>query len=283
MNLLEKNNSDISLSRQCELLGINRTSYYYKPRTSKLEEDIEYKRLILKEYLDYPFYGYRKITKALQEEGHSINHKRIYRLMQEMGIQAIYPKPNLSKPCAQHKKYPYLLNGLEIKHPNHVWATDITYLKIAGGFIYLSAIIDLYSRKTLSWKISNTLDVDFCIEVLEEAVMKYGKPEILNSDQGSQFTSNDFISKVEEHKIKISMDGKGRAKDNIFIERLWRSLKYEDIYIREYESIVECIEGVNRYFNFYNSQRFHQSLKYKTPDEVYFEYNNKMPKLQIVS
>ena len=243
---------------------------------------MEYKRLILKEYLECPFYGYRKITRALQAKGHEINRKRVQRLMQEIGIQAIYPKPNLSKPCIQHKKYPYLLSGLEITHPNHVWAIDITYIKITGGFIYLSAIIDLYSRKALSWKISNTMDVDFCIEALEEAVNKYGSPEILNSDQGSQFTSNDFISKLEEHKIKISMDGKGRAKDNIFIERLWRSLKYEEIYIKEYENISECIKGVNRYFNFYNSQRFHQSLKYKTPDEVYFGYSN-IHKLQKVS
>ena len=227
--LLDRNHPDITLTRQCGLLGINRTSCYYRPRTSKLEEDMEYKRLILKEYLECPFYGYRKITRALQAKGHEINRKRVQRLMQEIGIQAIYPKPNLSKPCIQHKKYPYLLSGLEITHPNHVWAIDITYIKITGGFIYLSAIIDLYSRKALSWKISNTMDVDFCIEALEEAVNKYGSPEILNSDQGSQFTSNDFISKLEEHKIKISMDGKGRAKDNIFIERLWRSLKYEEI------------------------------------------------------
>lgn len=281
--MLERNHPDISIKRQCELLGLNRTSFYYKPRTFKQEEDMEYKRLILKEFLDCPFYGYRKITHALQELGHKINRKRVQRLMQELGIQAIYPKPNLSKACPQHKKYPYLLSGLEITHPNHVWATDITYIKITGGFIYLSAIIDLYSRKTLSWKVSNTLDVDFCIEALEEALCKYGKPEIFNSDQGSQFTSNDFTNKLEKHKIKISMDGKGRAKDNIFIERLWRSLKYEDIYIREYETVSECIKGINRYFDFYNSKRYHQSLKYKTPDEEYFEYKNNTYKFKKVS
>ncbi len=275
-NLLDRKHPDISIARQCELLGLNRTSYYYKPRTFKLEEDIAYKQLILEEYLKCPFYGYRKITKALNKKEYEINKKRVLRLMQEIGIQAIYPKPNLSKPCSEHKKYPYLLRGLEVKRPNHVWAIDITYIKLPGGYIYLTAIIDLYSRKTLSWKISNTLDVDFCVEVLEEAINRYGKPEIFNSDQGSQFTSNAFLKNLEKRKIKISMDGKGRAIDNIYIERLWRSLKYEDIYIREYNTIKECVEGVDRYFNFYNSERFHQSLNYETPDEIYFRY--KKPK-----
>ncbi len=270
--MVDADHPDISIASQCDMLGICRSTYYYKPRDKKPEEDAMYKLLIFKEYLDYPFYGYRKITKALRKKGYLINRKRIQRLMQEMGIQAIYPKPNLSKPCPEHKKYPYLLRGLEIERPNQVWATDITYIKLTGGFIYLTAIIDLYSRKVLSWKISNTQDVEFCIDILEEAVMKYGKPEIFNSDQGSQFTSNDFTGKLEEYKIQISMDGKGRAIDNIYIERLWRSLKYEDIYIKEYETVPECITGVNKYFKFYNSERFHQSLDYKTPDEIYFEY-----------
>lgn len=203
-----------------------------------------------------------------------INRKRVLRLMREMGIQAIYPKPNLSKPASDHKKYPYLLRDLKIVKPNQVWATDITYIKLREGFIYLAAIIDLYSRKVLSWRISNTMDTDFCIEVLEEALQNYGKPEIFNSDQGSQFTSLIFIQKLEDENIKISMDGKGRATDNIYIERLWRSLKYEDIYIREYQTISECEEGVNKYFKFYNQERFHQSLEYKTPDEIYFSFKN---------
>lgn len=203
-----------------------------------------------------------------------INRKRVLRLMREMGIQAIYPKPNLSKPASGHKKYPYLLRDLKIVKPNQVWATDITYIKLREGFIYLAAIIDLYSRKVLSWRISNTMDTDFCIEVLEEALQNYGKPEIFNSDQGSQFTSLIFIQKLEDENIKISMDGKGRATDNIYIERLWRSLKYEDIYIREYQTISECEEGVNKYFKFYNQERFHQSLEYKTPDEIYFSFKN---------
>jgi len=269
--MIDADYQDISIVSQCDMLGICRSTFYYKPRGKKPEEDAMYKLLIFKEYLDYPFYGYRKITKALRKKGYLVNKKRIQRLMQEMGIQAIYPKPNLSKPCPEHKKYPYLLRGLKIERPNQVWATDITYIKIAGGFIYLTAIIDLYSRKVLSWKISNTQDVEFCIDILEEAVMKYGKPEIFNSDQGSQFTSNEFTGKLEKYKIKISMDGKGRAIDNIYIERLWRSLKYEDIYIKEYETVPECIAGVNKYFKFYNSERFHQSLDYKTPDEIYFE------------
>jgi putative transposase len=221
-----------------------------------------------------PFYGYRKITQALQKKGHVINRKRVLRLMREMGIQAIYPKPNLSKAAPDHKKYPYLLRGLVIDHPDQVWATDITYIKLNGVFIYLAAIIDLYSRKVLSWRISNTMDVSFCIEALEEAFNKYGKPEIFNSDQGSQFTSIDFIKELENKNIRISMDGKGRAADNIYIERLWRSLKYEDIYIKEYGTIAECTLGVRKYFEFYNTERFHQSLKYKTPDEIYFGFKN---------
>lgn len=271
--MIETGHENISISRQCELLDLCRSTYYYKTRPSKFSGDDKYKRLIFEEFIKHPFYGYRKITQALKKKNYRINRKRVYRLMREMGIQAIYPKPNLSKPCPEHKKYPYLLRGVDIEYPNQVWATDITYLKLEGGFIYLAAIIDLYSRKVLSWEISNTLDTDFCINILEDAIEKYGKPEIFNSDQGSQFTSNNFTEKLIENKIKISMDGKGRAIDNIYIERLWRSLKYEDIYIRGYEKISDCIRGVNKYFKFYNSERFHQSLKYKTPDEIYFEYD----------
>jgi putative transposase len=199
--------------------------------------------------------------------------------MQDMGIQAIYPKPNLSKSAANHKKYPYLLKGLKIDHPNQVWATDITYLKLSGGFVYLVAIIDLFSRKILTWKISNTLDISFCLDAIDEAFEKYGKPEIFNSDQGSQFTSIEFTGRLENKHIKISMDGKGRALDNIYIERLWRSLKYEDIYIQQYETMTECIKGVRNYFKFYNAERFHQSLEYLTPDEIYFGYKNSLLKL----
>lgn len=271
-DMIEPNHGILSIKRQCELLGLVRSTYYYKPIEN--EEDEEYKRLIFEEYLGCPFYGYRKITQALKKKGHKINRKRVLRLMREMGIKAIYPKPNLSKPAPGNKIYPYLLHGFEIDHPNQVWATDITYIKIIGGFIYLVAIIDLFSRKVLSWRISNTLDVGFCIETLEEAFEKYGRPEIFNSDQGSQFTSIEFTEKLESNNVRISMDGKGRAKDNIYIERLWRSLKYEDIYIKEYETVTDCVAGVKKYFRFYNAERFHQSLEYKTPDEIYFESNN---------
>lgn len=270
--MIEPEHELISVKRQCDLLGFARSTYYYKPVED--EEDEIYKRLIFEEYKECPFFGYRKITKALQKKGHAVNRKRVLRLMREMGIQAIYPKPNLSKPASDHKKYPYLLRGLVIDHPDQVWATDITYIKLNGGFIYLVAIIDLYSRKVLSWRISNTMDVSFCLEALFEAFKKYGKPKIFNSDQGSQFTSIEFTQELENRKIRISMDGKGRATDNIFIERLWRSLKYEDIYIKEYETIAECTLGVTKYFEFYNTERFHQSLSYKTPDEIYFGFNH---------
>ena len=268
--MIDSNYKFISIERQCNLLGLSKSSYYYKPDSKKIARDNSCKKLIFEEYVKHPFYGYRKITKAIRKKGYKINRKRIQRLMQEMGIQAIYPKPNLSKPSLEYKKYPYLLRGLKIDHSNHVWATDITYIKITGGFIYLVAIIDIYSRKVLSWEISNTMDVDFCIDILKEAIDKYGKPEIFNSDQGSQFTSNDFTDILKDKKIKISMDGKGRALDNIYIERLWRSLKYEDIYIKEYQTVSECVTGIDKYFKFYNTERFHQSLKYETPDDIYF-------------
>lgn len=269
-SMIDPNFTDISIKRQCELLSLSRSSYYYRPDFNKITKNNLYKKLIFEEYIKHPFYGYRKITIAIRKKGYKVNKKRIQRLMQKMGIQAIYPKPNLSKPSSEHKKYPYLLRGLNINHSNQVWATDITYIKITGGFIYLVAIIDIFSRKALSWKISNTLDVDFCIDILKSAIHKYGKPEIFNSDQGSQFTSIEFTNILKNNQIKISMDGKGRAKDNIYIERLWRSLKYEDIYIKEYQTVPECVAGINNYFYFYNTERFHQSLKYETPNDIYF-------------
>ena len=241
---------------------------YYQPVSD--DEDEYYKLLIFEEYKGCPFYGYRKITEALRRKGYWVNRKRVYRLMREMGIKAIYPKPNLSKPAPGHEIYPYLLRGLAIDHSNQVWATDITYIRLQGGFVYLAAIIDLYSRKVLSWALSNTLDVQFCLDALEDALMNYGKPEIFNSDQGSQFTSKKFTDILKEHEILISMDGKGRAQDNIYVERLWRSLKYEDIYLKEYNTVPECRAGIKRYFEFFNQERFHQSLDYLTPDEIYY-------------
>ncbi len=275
-NLVEPFHSEISITDQCELLGISRSTYYYTPRES--EENEHYKSLIFQEYIKHPFYGYRKITKALIKQGYKVNRKRILRLMREMAIQAIYPKPNLSKPVQEHKKYPYLLRGLEIERSNQAWSTDITYIRLPTGFVYLVAVLDIFSRKVLFWKLSNTLDVNFCREALDEAIAKYGKPEIFNSDQGSQFTSKDFTGRLEELNIKISMDGKGRALGNIYIERFWRSLKYENIYIVKYESVKECKEGVKRYFEFYNTERFHQSLDYKTPDGIYYGSNEELEK-----
>lgn len=227
--------------------------------------------LITEVYLKRPFYGYRKIVAELKRNGHSVNHKRVQRLMRENGMRAIHPKPNLSKASKEHMKYPYLLRKLEITHTNQVWATDITYIKIGSGKLYLVMLIDLYSRKILSWRLSNTLDRRFCVEALQEALIQYGKPLLFNTDQGSQFTSNDFISVLKRHNIGISMNGKGRATDNAIMERVFRSVKFEDIHINEYDTVRECRKGIEDYVRFYNQQRLHQSLKYSTPDEVYFE------------
>lgn len=268
---MEADHKQLSIRRQCELLGINRSTKYYTPSERKKSDDDFYKVLIFEIYKDYPFYGYRKVTKELQKMGYTINRKKVRRLKNEMGLRTIYPRPNLSKPAKGHKIYPYLLRNLEISRPNQVWATDITYLRLEHGFVYLVAILDLYSRKVLSWEISNTLDAEFCCSTLNRALLKYGKPEIFNSDQGSQFTGNKFIGILEKNEIKISMDGKGRALDNIYVERLWRSLKYEDVYIKQYDSVKECRLGVKNYFIFYNTKRFHQSLEYLTPDEIYYK------------
>ena len=225
---------------------------------------------IKQEYIQHPFYGYRKIFKALNDKELPVTEKQIRRLMKEMGLQAIYPKPKLSKPGKGHKIYPYLLRDMEVEYINQVWATDITYLKINGAFVYLVAVIDLFSRKVLAWRLSNTADASFCIEALQEAIDIYGTPEIFNTDQGSQFTSDNFISKLNEYSIQVSMDGKGRALDNVYIERLWRSLKYENIFLNEYRNLKELKGGVKLYFEFYNTERYHQSLNYQTPDIVYF-------------
>ena len=224
---------------------------------------------IKQEYIRHPTYGYRRIANALDRKGVKTSKKKIRTLMDKMGLKAIYPKPRLSKPGKGHKVYPYLLNGLEILHPNQVWASDITYIKLGGSFVYLVAVIDLFSRKVLAWRISNTLDADFCVEALKEAIRIYGLPEIFNTDQGCQFTSDDFISVLKKHVIRISMDGKGRALDNVYVERLWWSLKYEDIFLKDYRNLKELKGGVSSYFKSYNTERYHQSLMYQTPDEVY--------------
>jgi putative transposase len=226
-------------------------------------------RLLDEEYTRHPFYGSRKMKVWLGTQGHPVNRKRVQRLMQILGLAAMVPGPNTSKKHPQNKIYPYLLRGLEINKPNQVWSTDITYVRLAHGFVYLVAIIDWYSRKVLAWQVSNTMDVSFCLECLTEALNKYGAPEIFNTDQGSQFTSSSWIKILQEHGCKISMDGRGRALDNIFVERLWRSVKYEDIYPKNYVVVTELLLGLTEYFVFYNSERFHQALGYKTPNEVY--------------
>lgn len=268
--MVEPDHEFLSIKEQCELLGIKRANYYYKPQNAKEDWEVDMIIAIMEELTDKPFYGYRKIAVALQNRDFDITRKQVRRLMNKAGLKAIYPKRNLSKARKDHKKYPYLLRNKRISFPNQVWATDITYLKLNGASVYLVAILDLFSRKVLSWRISNTMDVTFCIDALEEAIMLYGVPAIFNTDQGSQFTSEAFTSVLESHKIQISMDGRGRALDNIFVERLWRTLKYEEIYLKSYDSMIELHESVSRYFDFYNEERFHQSLDYNTPDEIYY-------------
>ena len=250
-------------------MGVNRSSVYYQKNEKKDERKLE--DAIMSIYLKRPFYGYRRITEELKRNGHQINRKRVRRIMHNLNIRAIYPKLNLSIPNTQHKKYPYLLSSTAIDHVNQVWASDITYIRLKHGVVYLTAIIDIFSRKILSWKISNTLDRSFCIEVLNESISKYGRPEIFNTDQGSQFTSIEFTKILLDNNVIISMNGKGRALDNIFIERTFRSLKYEEVYLNEYENVRQCQKAIESYFRFFNQERMHQSLDYKTPDEVFFE------------
>ena len=225
--------------------------------------------LMDEEYTKRPFYGARRMKQFLKKKGYEVGRRHVETLMRKMGLEAVYPKPNLSKPNPEHSTYPYLLRSLKIERVNQVWSTEITYIRMGQGFAYLVAIMDWHSRSVLSWRLSNTLEADFCVEALEEAFLKYGKPEIFNTDQGSQFTSEKFISKLVDKKVSISMDGRGRAYDNIFIERLWRTVKYEDIYLKGYANIKETREGLKEYFEFYNEERPHQSLGYKAPAEIY--------------
>lgn len=255
--------------RQCKLAGIARSTIYANKTVVADEYELLLLRLLDEEYTRHPFYGSRKMTVWLRGQGHGVNRKRVQRLMQILGLVAMVPGPNTSKKHPQHKVYPYLLRGLAIVRPNQVWSTDITYVRLAHGFMYLVAIIDWYSRKVLAWKLSNTMDVGFCLDCLADALNQYGAPEIFNTDQGSQFTSTLWITVLQEHSCKISMDGRGRALDNIFVERLWRSVKYENIYPKNYVVVAELLLGLAEYFIFYNSERFHQALSYKTPNEVY--------------
>jgi putative transposase len=248
--LIDPNYSDISLRRQCELVGISRTGYYYQP-VPESPQNLLMMRLLDQQYTRTPFYGTRRLTTYLNRLGYTINRKRVQRLMCKMGLEAIYPKPRTSQKHPQHRIYPYLLRGLSIDHPNQVWSTDITYVPMPQGFMYLVAVIDWHSRYVLSWRLSNTLEVDFCLDALEEAFI-VNKPEIFNTDQGSQFTSPRSTNRLEDENIRVSMDGRGRALDNIFIERLWRSVKYEDLYIKAYDTVPELHKGLSDYFLFYN-------------------------------
>jgi putative transposase len=261
---------ELSKTRRCELLGVARSSAYYRPEPI-CEEDLTLMRLIDEIHLRLPFYGSRRIRDELEDLGHTVNRKRIQRLMHQMGLRALYPRQRTSQPGKGHKIYPYLLRDLSIEHVNQVWATDLCYIPMAKGFMYLVAIMDWHSRRVLSWRVSNTLDTDFCIEALEEALQRFGAPEIFNTDQGAQFTSEAFTGVLKAHGIAISMDGKGRWVDNVFVERLWRSVKYEDVYLRAYETPTELRAGLNRYFTFYNTKRRHSALDRRTPDAVYFD------------
>ncbi len=266
--LIERRNKRLSVKRQCELLGLSRSAFYYESR-SESKENLELMRLMDKQYTETPFYGAERMQAHLRSLKYRVNIKRVRRLLRLMGQFAIYCKPNTSKPDKEHKIYPYLLRGVKIRHVNHVWSADITYIPMKRGFMYLVAVIDWYSRRVLSWRLSNSLDSSFCVEALKDA-LKHGKPEVFNTDQGSQFTSNEFTGMLENNEIQISMDGKGRALDNVFVERLWRTVKYENIYLHSYGNGIELYAGLKKYFEYYNRQRLHSSLNWQVPDDVYF-------------
>ena len=255
--------------RQCQILELARSTAYYTPKPTS-PEDLALMRRIDELHLEYPFAGSRMLRDLLRNEGRPVGRKRVRRLMRQIGIEALYRKPNTSRRHAAHPIYPYLLRNLSIERPNHVWATDITYIPMRRGFVYLVAIVDWYSRRILSWRLSNTLTTDFCIEALEEAITRYGTPEILNTDQGSQFTSAEFTGVLKAHDIRISMDGKGCWRDNVFVERLWRTIKYEEVYLKAYDSVSQAKASLGQFITFYNNRRPHQTFAGKTPDMIYF-------------
>lgn len=267
MSLIDASHGSIHICRQAELLGVARSTVYHRPVVKAYQ--VELMHLIDEQYTKTPFYGSRRMTAVLRRQGHHVNRKRVQRLMREMGLEATYPKPRLSQPHPGHKIFPYLLRQVVINRVDQVWGTDITYIRMSHGWLYLVALMDWFSRYVLAWELSTSLAVDFCLRVLDRAV-RVGQPEILNSDQGSQFTSLDFIDRVQQHQVRISMDGRGRALDNIFTERLWRSLKYEEVYLKDYQTVREAKDGISQYLKFYNHERLHQSLNYRTPAEVYF-------------
>lgn len=259
----------LSVQKQTKLLKISRSSVYYQPRPLS-EEELALMRKIDELHLEYPFAGNRMLRAFLERDQISIGRRHMRTVMHRMGIEALYRKPNTSKPAPGHKIYPYLLRDVPIVRPNQVWSTDISYVPMKRGFVYLIAVIDWYSRRVLSWKLSNTMDVSFCLEALEEALSKHGKPETFNTDQGSQFTSVAFTDRLKQEGIRISMDGKGRWRDNVYIERFWRTIKYDEIYLHAYEGVSEARSGIGRFIAFYNEDRPHSSLQAKTPDQVYF-------------
>jgi putative transposase len=256
------------MRRQCELLGVNRSSLYYKPVGPDAEE-LALMRRIDELHLAHPFFGSRMLTQTLKQQGEVVNRKRVQRLMRVMDLQSVAPKPNTSKPAPEHPVFPYLLRNLKITRVNQVWAADITYIPLARGFAYLVAVIDWYSRRVLAWRLSSSMDTTFCLEALHEALRRYGQPEIFNTDQGSQFTAEDFTGALLDRGIKVSMDGKGRCIDNVFVEQLWRSLKYEEVYLHDYDTIEEARAGIGRYLEFFNEGRPHMALGYQTPASFY--------------
>ena len=265
--LIDAEHASVSIRRQCELLGLARSTLYYQPAT-ETEENLRLMRRLDEQYLKTPFYGSRRMTAWLQAEGEEVNRKRVQRLLRIMGLEGLTPRRSTSRPAKGHRVFPYLLRGVALTHPDQVWSTDITYIPLRRGFVYLTAIMDWYSRYVLAWRLSNRLDGGFCLEALD-AALQTGQPEIFNSDQGSQFTSDAFVGRLLDRAVAVSMDGRGRALDNAFIERLWRSLKYEDIYLKDYTTVDELYEGLLRYFELYNCERLHQALEYQTPYRVY--------------
>ena len=260
----------MSIAQQCDLLGLPRSTWYYPP-AGETAENLALMRLLDEQYTRTPFYGVERMTVWLRQQGYTVNPKRVRRLLRRMGVEAIYPKPRLSLPGAGEnggKRYPYLLRDRPITAVNDVWSTDITYIRLRGGFLYLVAVLDWYSRYVLAWDLSNTLDTGFCLHALEGA-LRHGQPQIFNTDQGVQFTSRAYTGRLEQAGIQISWDGRGRALDNIFVERLWRSVKYEEVYLHDYQTVADAHDGLGRYFRFYNHERPHQALRYQTPDQVY--------------